>query len=448
MTYEEALTTIDVAFPEGLLEQAALLAARPWTPEPWRRDLTHMLCVTIDDPDSRDLDDALSCVPREEGGWRLGVHIADPSARVAAGTPLDEWARDRGTSLYLPTGTIPMFPRDLSEAAMSLVVGELRPAMSTIVEIDRDLNVVDVQVLASMIKVDRRLSYDEVDEVLEQDARAPVDAMLHDLAFLTSELFFQREEQGAMSFDIPEAKVTVTGVTMASGELVMGIDAEVVVAPVDGESPARTLVSEAMILASANMARFCHDHEIPVIYRSQAPPEEELFDEHVLAMPEGIPRYFAMRRKMRPGSITTYPEPHFGLGLEMYVQATSPIRRYADLICQRQVKAFLTGEPLPYSPDEILEIASDVERTTREALGASRSMAQYWAYVYLEQHRDEPFEAVVLDHRDDRVAFVFLNKLAISVKCRMNRRHEPGDVIQVSVDRVEPRQGFLRIRQM
>lgn len=438
---------INTNIPATLLVEAHEIAAQPWEPEPWRKDLTRTLCVTIDDASTLDMDDALSCVPREDGGWDMGIHIADPSAFVPAGSPLDLSARDRGTSIYLPTGTIPMFPSELSEGAMSLVAGELRPAMTTMVQIDRDLNILGVEVYASVVKVDHRMSYDEVDAILEHDAHRPVDVALRDLAFLTSELFYQREAQGAVSFDIPEAKIVVTPASAASGADMDEVAPEVSVELLSGDSPSRTLVAEAMIQASANMARFCHRNQIPVIYRCQDAPDEELFDEDVMAMPEGVPRFFAMRRKMKRGSITTHPRRHFGLGLDMYVQATSPIRRYSDLICQRQVKAFLTGEALPYSPDEILQIAVDVESASGDAIRASRGTQHYWTCHYLATRKGERLEATVLSHRDNYTAFVFLHALAMSVKCTMHRRYEPGEVIQVIVDRVHPRREILRIKQ-
>lgn len=438
---------INTEVPDHLLEEARALAAKGWEPEPWRKALTKLLCFSIDDASTLDIDDALSCVPREDGGWDLGVHIADPSAFVKAGSELDLAARQRGTSIYLPIGTLPMFPRELSEEAMSLVAGELRPAMTTLVQIDKDLNVVDVEVFASTICVDHRLTYDSVDEVLERDPATPMEVALHDLAFLTNELFHKRQEDGAVSFDIPEAKIVVTGLEGAETADDDDVEPEVKVELLDNESPARLLVAESMIFASANMAKFCARREIPVIYRGQEAPEDELFDEEVMAMPEGLPRFFAMRRKMKPGNITTHPERHFGLGLDMYVQATSPIRRYSDLICQRQVKAFLTDEELPYSPDEILQIAADVEIATREAIKASRGTDQYWAYYYLGQMKGEVMRGTVLNHRDDRIAFVFLHDVALRVKCMMQKRHEPGDEIDVLIERADPRREMLRVKE-
>lgn len=438
---------IPVEVPEALIEEAKRLAEQPWEPEPWRRDLTRTLCVTIDDASTRDIDDALSCVPTPDGGWEVGVHIADPSAFVEAGSELDLAARSRGTSIYLPIGTLPMFPRELSEEKMSLVAGELRPAMTTLVKMDRDLEILEVEVFPSTVQVDHRMTYDEVDEILDRDASNPVEVALHDLLFLTSELYARRQEAGAVSFDIPEAKIVVSPLDPAQVAEDPDVDPEVKVEVLSGESAARTLVAESMIFASANMARFCARREIPVIYRAQEAPEDELFDDEVMAMPEGLPRFFAMRRKMKPGNITTHPERHFGLGLDMYVQATSPIRRYSDLICQRQVKAFLTGEELPYSPDEILQIAADVESATREAIRASRGTDLYWSHFYLDTLRGEVMKGVVLDHRDDRIAFVFLHDVAMRAKVLMSRRHQPGDEIDVLIERADPRREMLRAKQ-
>ena len=423
---------------EEIIKEARRLAQAPWEPERWRRDLSATLCVTIDDASSGDLDDALSCVPREEGGWEFGVHIADPSAHVKRGTPLDEAARERGTSIYLPSGKLPMFPRELSEGAMSLVAGELRAAMTTLIVFDRDLNVLDVEVFPSTLRVDRRLSYELVDQILERDAADPIDVALHEMNFLTSELYRRRLDDGAVSFDIPKAEIDVTAIEG---------DPQVMISLTEEESASRALVAEAMILAGASMARFCARHQIPVIYRAQEAPEEELFDEEVLAMPEGLPRFFAIRRKMKRGAITTDPQPHFGLGLEMYVQATSPIRRYSDLIAQRQVKAHLLGEELPYSSDEILELAAQVESASGQAARATREAKRYWTYHELSGRIGEQFKAIVLNHRDDRIAYVFLHELALSTSCLMSRRHDPGAEVEVKIERASARRQMLRLKE-
>lgn len=370
----------------------------------------------------------------------MGIHIADPSARVLMDTPLDDDARQRGTSIYLPTGAIAMFPRALSEEAMSLLAGEVRPAISTMVRLDQDLNVVDVRLVPSSIRVGARLSYDEVEQWLQGSENSRLGDMLHTLSYIAEERMMRREDAGAVSIDLPEVKMRVN---------LHADPPEVSVEPLRTNSPARLLVSEMMILGNEQMARFCHQNNIPTIYRTQEAPDEELLDAETLAIPEGLARNYAMLRKMKRGDITTEPGPHYGLGLRYYVQASSPIRRYSDLVCQRQIKAFLAGEQLPYDAERIVQVLARVDNTAREALRAERETQRYWLTYYLGQRPGQNMEAVVVEHKDEagQRGAVFLNNCAYKTNCTFKRRIPLGSTIQVVVERADPRKDILVVRE-
>lgn len=430
---------VNTDFPKELLEAAKAARSDGWAPESWRRDLTRTLCFSIDHETTLDIDDALSCSPRIEGGWVLGIHIADPGAFVPNATPLDDEARARGTSIYLPTGVLPMFPIALSEDAMSLVQGEVRPALTTSITFDQDFNIVDFEIFPSLVEVNHRLTYDEVDAILERSPASALDAALRDLYFLASEFYQERMGRGAIQLDIPDVKILAD---MTSGE------PDVSISVLEAFSPSQTLVSEAMILANTSMAEFCYKNRIPVIFRSQDAPEQNLYSAEVTKYPEGIAREFALRRRMKRGNITTFPERHFGLGVDMYVQATSPIRRYSDLICQRQVKAFLLGEELPYTEDEILTIAAIVENTTREAQQIERSTKQYWTRYFLEQRVGKTVRATLLSARDEKLAYVFVHEIAARIICEMPRWVEPGEEFDVLIEQANARADLLMTKAM
>jgi exoribonuclease II len=433
---------INTGFRDDVVTQATELAEQPWDPtsEPWRKDLTRLLTFSIDDITTLDIDDALSCSPRIEGGWSVGIHIADPGAIVTNNSPLDLEARSRGTSVYLPTGHIPMFPLTLSEGRMSLFAGQLRPSMTTQVEFNEDLEIESWEIFPSMIKSGHRLTYDQVDEMLEQDPKTQLHIALQDIAYLASELFQNRISDGATSFSIPEVKIKVDFSNGAP---------EVTCEPVDNDTPSRTLVSEMMILANGLMARFCHKNEIPTIYRAQDPPEGPLIDEQILALPEGLPRTFAILRRMKRGDITTKPSQHFGLGLPMYVQATSPIRRYSDLFCQRQVSAFLRGVPMPYGEEELMKVAATVENTTREAMLTERETKRYWTLHYLQSLQGEQIEGMVTGYQqpDNTRADVFLTQCAFRVPVNLKKRIPLGERITLTVVRADPRNDFVQLRE-
>ena len=431
---------ITAEFPDELVAQAQELSDQPWEPEPWRTDLTHLRALTIDSPSTRDIDDALSCQPTIDGGWELFIHIADPSAYVDRGTALDKEARSRGTSVYLPGQTVPMFPPVLSEDKMSLVAGERRPALTTKVIFDDQLQIVDQEIIASVVEVNHRLSYDEADKLLAGDQSGPIADLLRNLAFLADECRLRREEEGATSFNLPDIKIEVD----------RQVDPpQVEVSAVETDTPSRDLVSELMILNNDQVGRFCARNDIPVIYRVQEPPDQPLEDDEILSIPEGPARTFAQIRRMNPGTITTHPSIHFGLGLHTYAQASSPIRRYSDLMCQRQLKAFLNDQPLPYDNEAVLEVLSDVDRAAGNAYSAEKDTQRYWLTYYLKQRGDEPMEAVVVEHYDAQASrvSVFLSHCAYRSKCTLRSKVAVGEQVAVVVERANPRFDVLRLRQ-
>ncbi len=431
---------IDAEMPEELVDRAQQLSEEPWEPESFRTDLTDWTTVTIDAPSSRDLDDALSCRPTIDGGWELAIHITDPSAFVEPGGPLDREAERRGTSVYLPTGSVPMFPRKLSEQKMSLLPGRRRPALTTRVEFDDHLEIVDTEIICSVIEVDRRLSYDEVDEFLEDDGGGRYVDLVQRLEYVADECHNRRTEDAGAYFELPETDIDVDR------------DAdppEVDVDAVDGDTRSRSLVGELMVLNNEMIGRFCARHQIPAIFRTQPPPDQPLVDDEIESIPEGVARTFAQIWRMKPGETTSQPGSHFGLGISNYAQASSPIRRFTDLVCQRQVKATLLDEPLPYDQDDVLEVLGSVERAASAASKAERETERYWLLYYLAEC-DEPMEAIVIDHYDDRGsrASVFLTDCAYRSKCSLRAEVPVGERLQVTVERADPRRDVLTLRQV
>lgn len=450
---------ISTSISDELLAEVQKACALAWEPEPWRRDVSEVLSFSIDDPSTRDIDDALS-FEFLEVGFRVGVHIADPSARVPVGCELDVDARGRGTSVYLPTGNFPMFSPELSHGLMSLVTGELRPSVSTFFTFDGDLKLVDTEVVPTSVKVDHRLTYTQVDALLnednselsEDDSETPEEiaelagdtaltlALAH-LKAAAEALAKAREAQGAISIDLPDLEMTVD----YSGE-----EPIIVCEVLDSNSPARQLVSEWMVANNKLIGEFCKEHELPAIYRTQPSPDEELYTEDILALPEGLAREFGLVRKMKPGDVSTEPGPHFGLGLSVYVQASSPIRRYNDLVCQRQIKAFLAGEALPYDESDIVEVLGTVEITARDAKITERETTRYWTLQHLAGLKGEVLKATVVEHKDHNkaLAAVFLHGVALKATCKFAERPEVGEVCEVTVSSADPRKDTLYLRSL
>lgn len=420
-------------------EQADSLVEAGFVDDEERSDFTDWWTCTIDDPGSRDLDDALSVRPRIDGGWQVAVHIADPSTWVTKDSALDQHAYASSTSVYLPTGVIPMFPRDLTEKVMSLEEGVLRPALTTLFEFSPQLERENVTFLRSKIIVDRRLDYATVDQALTGGAvdGIPTDA-LTTLRYIADEFHMRRLDAGAIDIGLPETKLLVD----LSGRIPQAR------VSISDDSVSRGLVGEMMIAVNEAVAEFCADNEIPTIYRVQEPPDGDLSDDAIMSVPEGYPREFARLKRMRRGTTSTEPGRHSGLGVDRYVQTSSPIRRYVDLVVQRQIKAHLAGLPLPYDDDDLDEVIGTYERASYEASRVERDEEDYWM-TWLLGRADGTVTAEVIDYRDEASgeATVFLTDYGYRASCQLRESVPLGTLVELDVTRADPRHGALSLRE-
>ncbi len=199
-------------FPEKVLNQAQRVS-KPVSETDcvMRRDLRAVRMVTIDGEDARDLDDAVS-LEEKDGRWLLGVHIADVADYVQENSALDWEAKERGTSVYLPDRVIPMLPKELSNGCCSLNAGEDRLALSCLMEVDKGGTIGNYEIVESVIRVDKRMSYTQVQKILDGDealweAYCDEAPMLTEMAKLSKVLRQKRKERGAVDFDFPESKI-------------------------------------------------------------------------------------------------------------------------------------------------------------------------------------------------------------------------------------------------
>ncbi len=368
--------------------------------------------VTVDDDDTVEIDDALSCEPLADGGMRVRVHIALVADFVVKGGAMDQEAAARATTVYLPETTIRMLPDPISCRAASLIAGEDRPVMTTDVRLSADGELVEGSIYPARIPIMRRLDYDQVDRILESGTRADETAAtvsrLHAAAL---QLRQRRRIAGAVLVQRREAKVRVRG-------------DEVEITVLDSASPGRTLVAEFMVLSNFVAARYAAANRIPIIYRVQ--PQ----------IGGGDPA------SMRP-RLSLHPEYHAGIGLDFYAQLSSPIRRYADLVLQRQLLGALKNrdhEAPTYSVDELLTVLAGAENAEASGRELERRAKRYWILRYLERHAlDGPILAYVT--REGQSA-----ELADSV-VRGTLHGAPTlpnqMPIMVQVSRVDPLRGWL-----
>ncbi|MFM6011295.1 MAG: ribonuclease catalytic domain-containing protein [Dolichospermum sp.] len=427
-------SSISVQFPHKVLEVAQERLDFPSTDlDTNRLDLTHLKVYTIDDESTTEIDDGLSWEVLPNGKERLWVHIADPTRLLMPDDELDLEARKRGSTVYLPTGMIPMFPEVLATGPMSLVQGKVCCALSFGVILDQVGSVEDYCIHTGLIKPTYRLTYEDVDEMLQLGVQAEPE--IEAIANWSKIRKNWRYGQGAVSINMPEAMIKVK-------------DDDINIDILD-DSLSRQLVAEMMILAGEVAARYGQTHNIPLPFRGQPqpelPPEEEL-----LQLPAGFVRSCAMRRCMPKSEMSITPVRHAGLGLDTYTQATSPIRRYSDLLTHFQLKAHLRGENLPFSAEELKEVMMTVSSATQEATMVERQTNRYYALEYLRRHPEEIWQVTVLMwlREDSNLALILLEDLGLQLPMSFRRSVSLGENLLVKVSLADPQKDLIHFQEI
>ncbi|MEM9154076.1 MAG: ribonuclease R family protein [Cyanobacteria bacterium P01_F01_bin.33] len=417
---------IPTAFPAEVKAAAIACLDEPPPDTAKRKDLIHLKTYTIDDASTCEIDDGLSVEPLSDGRQCLWIHIADPTRWLTPGDEIESEARRRGTSLYLPDRLIPMLPLELAAGPMSLRQGQTSCALSFGVVLDETGAIADVQVCASYIRVTYRLTYEEADELLELG----VEPELSEIAAAGQLRYQWRLQQGAISIGLPEQSIKLAETEAGSQLDISKIE----------ETPSRQLVSELMVLTGAAAAHFATDNDLPVPYRFQVAPDLPS-DEVLAGFAPGPVRSFAIMRYMKRGEIGLTPSRHGGLGLEAYSQATSPIRRYSDLLVHFQLKAFLAGAPLPFTPQQVQEAIASLGTITYTATQIERHANRYWTLEYLKRSGAINWHGQVLGYlrEMDNLVMVLLDDIAFRVPVYLQRHAEPGEWLELELVTVNPR---------
>jgi len=412
---------VPVKFTREVLEATEKIVTEFVLEKDRRLDLTDLHTITIDSEHTLDMDDALS-ITKTDRGYRAGIHITDVAEYVSAGSILDLEARARATSIYLPEGKISMFPENLSTGFFSLIKGEIRPAISFLVDFDSNFSFERYEIKESLIQIKERMTYEEVNCLIEREDFALLDR-------ISDALKERRKAGGANFFYIPELEITVDE------------EKEITIKLYEREVPSNKIVSEMMIIANELCATYCKTKSVPLIYRSQ--PE---LDESITLSNEYDPVIFYQQRKLlKKSDSTTHPLFHYGLGVEAYSQMTSPIRRYSDLVVQRQLKNFLnTGDPL-YTPEELDEIIMITDVALDTAGLITRKRKRYWLLKYLGGQTGKNIKAVVLENQNDRL-IIMLKDYFLELSCQNPRTGLlPGDEIEVKIETSLPREDIIKV---
>ena len=405
-----------------------------------RLDLRELITVTIDGEDAKDLDDAIT-LSKEGDLYKLGVHIADVSNYVTEGSPLDREALKRGTSVYLVDRVIPMLPHKLSNGICSLNEGQDRLALSCIMDIDKTGRVVGHRIAETVIKVDRRMSYTNVQRILnavsyikagrQEDNADKIKADMEayeeykefaDLFVCMKELADilreKRTQRGSIDFDFPESKIYLDD---------KGVPTDI--RPYERNQATR-IIEDFMLIANETVAEDFFWQELPFVYRSHENPEPEkmmklsLFINNfgygiktgsgvdgvhpkeiqkLLRRIEGSPQEALISRltlrSMKQAKYTTTAGGHFGLATKYYCHFTSPIRRYPDLQIHRIIKENLHGglseKRIRHYNAILPEVADSTSTTERRADDAERETEKLKKVQYMSRHIGEVYEGVI-----------------------------------------------------
>ena len=416
---------LPVVFPLLGIQQAEMLLQQgvdKLFQDPARKDFTDLHPMTIDGPTTLDFDDALT-VEEQDGNFLVGVHISDVAHYVRPEDPLFLEAMQRGTSIYFPEGQIPMLPRHLSQGICSLIQGELRAALSFMILLSAEAEVLKVRIYPSVIKVARRLTYDEADSMIRTDKELSI------LNGLRLKLRNKRLDAGALLLPFPDVNIHIYD------------GSRIQVSLANTDTPSRTLVSEMMILANTEAARYVADRMAPGLFRAQKPPKKRV----VHGLDNDLFLNSKQRKMLSRGELLINAQPHSGLGVTQYTTITSPIRRLLDLVMQHQIHSLVRREEIRFTEEMCKDFTSVIGRTLARANNVRQQRHRYWLLKYLETRQEDTHTALVLESGPKRT-FLLLTDILLNIDLPTpgRNRPDPGCRVQVKVLRVDALDNTLR----
>lgn len=389
-----------------------------------RMDLRNLMMVTIDGEDAKDLDDAVSLY-KENGLYYLGVHIADVSNYVQEGSALDKEALERGTSVYLVDRVIPMLPHVLSNGMCSLNMKEDRLSLSCLMTVDEEGNIVDHTIAETVINVNERMNYSDVNKILKNEAseelldrykdEIPMFKLMEELSAILRKL---RTKRGSIDFDFPESKITLNK---------KGVPVKI--APYERDI-AQKIIEDFMLLANETVAEHFYWMQSPFVYRVHGNPDPEKIlklgtfinnfgysiklrggdnDIHPKEIQKLLGRIAGTDeealisrltlRSMKRAEYSTACQGHFGLACQYYTHFTSPIRRYPDLQIHRIIKEHLRGRmndnKVEHFNSILDHVAHECSSKERRADEAERETDKLKKAEYMKERIGEDYEGVI-----------------------------------------------------
>lgn len=413
---------IETDFPDDIKEQLKNIPSEVSEEEcKNRRDLRNEMIFTIDGDDTKDIDDAVSIHRKPNGNYVLGVHIADVSYYVKEGSPLDNDAMERGTSVYLVDRVIPMLPHELSNGICSLNPNVSRLAISCVMEFDSHGKQIDYEIFESVIKSRIQMTYKKVNSILEKnivpegyEEYADSLRMMADLAKILRKA---KENRGYIDFEVDEAKILVNEKCEPT-EIVLR-----------DRGVGENLIEEFMIAANECVATHIYFMNLPFIYRVHEVPKEEKIRSFLGFIgglgyqingnlkdnnPKSIQRLIKfledkkefkilsklLLRSMQKAVYKPVNLGHFGLASKCYTHFTSPIRRYPDTTVHRLLRTYLFQHKLDdntisHWEDKLVYVADHSSAKERSSIDCEREVEDMKMAQYMEGHIGEEFEGMI-----------------------------------------------------
>jgi ribonuclease R len=406
-------------FPRDVLEQANGISEKIDARQlDGRQDLRNEFIVTIDPDDARDFDDAIHVEKVPNGGWHLGVHIADVAAYVEPGSALDREARHRGNSVYLPDRVVPMLPERLSNGVCSLNPGVDRLSHSVFIHFDKNGAAKRARFTRSVIRSAHRLTYKQAYAILKSTPGDHLSKRLHVAWELASLLRRKRFEHGSLDLDFPDVKVWLD----ETGKPVRLERVE--------NDESHQLIEEFMLAANEAVARELKNRAVPAIYRIHEDPDPDKLAEYrefvlsfnyqvgdlthrdevqrLLAAIRGKPEEQALKigllKSLKRARYFPQPLGHYGLAKPNYLHFTSPIRRYADLVVHRVLAQHNGKRDLRVDMSQIASVAEHISTTERIAADAEIESVRMKKLEFFQRQLDERnpqiFRAAIVDVRN------------------------------------------------
>ncbi len=390
--------------------------------DPARKDFTHLSPLTIDGGSTLDFDDALTIEEKEEG-FLVGVHISDVAQYVKPGDPLFQEAMNRGTSIYFPESQIPMLPRHLSQGICSLIQGETRAAISFMILLSSDAEVLRLRIYPSIIRVARRLTYEEADGMIPKDRELAL------LNTLSKKLRGRRMASGALLLPFPDVNIHIDH----HGKVHVSLGAT--------DTPSRILVSEMMILANQEAARYVSDRLAPGLFRAQEPPKQQL----VHGEDNDLFINTRQRKQLSRGELLTVAKRHSGLGVNQYTTVTSPIRRLLDLVMQHQLHSLMRRQEPRFNAEMCKDFTSVITRTLSNANAVKQQRHRYWLLVYLKDREGQFLDALVIESGPKRTMLLLKDILFdFDLPSPAGSKPSPGSTVKVRVEKSDPLDNSVR----